>query len=74
VRALSFVDNITQLAVGDDAAEQIFFKKMEQCTKLRKRWAEDNVIEFELAKTSDSVFIKKRVSEWNVKRRDSSRR
>jgi hypothetical protein len=57
VRALSFVDDITWLAVGDDVAE--LTKKLEQCAKLSKRWAENNAVEFELAKTEAILFSKK---------------
>jgi hypothetical protein len=72
VRALSFVDDIKWLAVGDVAE---LTKKPEQCAKLNKRWAENNAVEFELAKTEAILFSKKKKTlEWKTGRSDLSRR
>jgi phosphoribosyl-AMP cyclohydrolase len=57
------VNDIAWLLVWDDVAE--LTKKLEQCAKLRKRWAENNAVKFELAKTEVILFSKKKRRHWN---------
>jgi hypothetical protein len=48
------MDDITWLAVGCDTGELVTI--LEQCAKLRKRWAKNNTVESELAKTEAILF------------------
>jgi len=52
VRALSFVDDVTWLAVGEDVG--LLVRTLERCARLSERWAKDNAVEFE------TLFSRKR--------------
>ena len=58
VRALSFVDDVTWLAVGEDVG--LLVRTLERCARWSERWAKDNAVEFETSKTEAILFSRKR--------------
>ena len=56
--ALSFVDDVTWLVVGENVAHAI--QRLESCARRALGWAEKNAVEFEVAKTEAILFSKKK--------------
>jgi ribonuclease HI len=58
VRGLSFVDDVTWLAVADNVGELV--GKLEECARQSIGWAEANAVRFETSKTEAILFTRNR--------------
>jgi hypothetical protein len=54
---ISFVDDLSWIASGANVTE--IAETLEKCAKIATRWAEQNAVEFDIAKTEAILFIKK---------------
>jgi len=58
VPALSFLDGVIWLAVGEDVG--LLVRTLERYARWSERWAKDNAVEFETSKTEAILFSRKR--------------
>jgi ribonuclease HI len=58
IKALSFVDDVTWLAIGKDIGEVV--EKLERCAAVSQEWAQQNAVEFESEKSEAVLFSKLR--------------
>lgn len=54
---MSFVDDLSWIASGDNVSEITI--TLEKCAEIATRWAEQNAVEFDIAKTEAILFVKK---------------
>ena len=65
-RGISFVDDITWVAEGEDLLD--LTEKLGRCAEKSLRWAEGNAVRFETGKT-EAMLLTKKKSLWRKKKR-----
>ena len=65
-RGISFMDDITWVAEGEDMMD--LTEKLGRCAERSLRWAEGNAVRFETSKT-EAVLLTKRKRLWRKKKR-----